>query len=299
MSDHPVDLTRLFAPVQRIDAYLTGVLDDPKLDLAPSLREAMKYAVLNGGKRLRPLLAWYCCEALGAPGEASLPAGAAVEFVHAFSLVHDDLPPLDNDDLRRGKPTLHKHAGEAMAILAGDALLALSFDVLARCSLSSRLLSRAVLKMINGQVLDTLAESQAERSPREQVALIHEQKTGALLLAAAELSVSAADQWLQSHNRQSNPAGIKGLAEYTHDIGLLFQIVDDLIDVEQPAESAGKRTGKDAAAGKLTYPAVFGIEHSKAEVARLKVAALAAIAPLGPPAQPLRDLAHYLATRTK
>lgn len=297
MSDHPIDLTRLFAPVARIDQYLAEVLDDPQLDLAPALREAMKYAVLNGGKRLRPLLAWYCCEALGAPGEASLPAGTAVEFVHAFSLVHDDLPALDNDDLRRGKPTLHKHAGEAMAILAGDALLNLAYKHLLRAKLIPDALVDATASMINGQVRDTFGVREPRESPEQTVKRIHDEKTGALILAATMCGLQAANVWRVAHKLKHSP--IKELVSYSVDVGLLYQIVDDLIDIEQSSDSAGKRTGKDTAAGKLTYPAVFGIEKSKAEVARLKSAALEAIAPLGPPAQPLRDLAHYLATRTR
>jgi len=307
MPDHPIDLTRLSAPVARIDTYLAQVLDDPKLDLAPALRDAMKYAVLNGGKRLRPLLTWYCCEALGAPGEASLPAGAAVEFIHAFSLVHDDLPALDNDDLRRGKPTLHKHAGEAMAILAGDALLTLALVHLDSTGTPSNALAKATLSMISGQVLDTLADSSSQQAPAERVERIHAQKTGALISSACQMGGQSALHWFlktggvrdQSVISTRNLDREDHLLQYAHATGLIFQIVDDLIDVEQSAEQAGKRTGKDAAAGKLTYPAVIGVEASKAKVRELHAQALAAIAPLGPPAQPLRDLCHYLATRTR
>lgn len=307
MTPHPIDLTRLTAPVQRIDAYLAQVLDDKDLDLAPNLCDAMKYAVLNGGKRLRPLLAWYCCEALGAPGEESLAAGAAVELVHAFSLVHDDLPALDNDDLRRGKPTLHRHSGEAMAILAGDALLTLAFSHLAATGAPSEWLAKATTSMITGQVLDTLAGPPQRESAAERVELIHAKKTGALIAAACQMGGQSALRWFFKTGgaRDGRTATLCNLDRedhligYARAIGLLFQIVDDLIDVEQTAESVGKRTGKDAAAGKLTYPAVLGIEGSRAKVRELHQQALDALAPLGPPAQPLRDLAHYLATRTR
>jgi geranylgeranyl diphosphate synthase type II len=264
----------------------------------------MKYAVLNGGKRLRPLVTWYCCEALGAPGSVSLPAGAAVEFIHAFSLAHDDLPALDNDDLRRGKPTLHKHAGEAMAILAGDALLALAF----KHALADSALAHATLHMITGQVLDTLGGTHDQVVPEERVEEIHDGKTGALIAAACRLGGRAALAWRAAPCNQNDAVAaptrndyksLDNLTRYSRAIGLIFQIVDDLIDVEQSAEQAGKRTGKDAAAGKLTYPAVIGVEASKAKVRELHEQALAAIAPLGPPAQPLRDLCHYLATRTR
>ena len=298
MTSHPIDLDRLSAPIQRIDAYLAQILDDKGLDLAPNLREAMKYAVLNGGKRLRPLLAWYACEALGAPGEASLPAGAAAEFIHAFSLVHDDLPALDNDDLRRGKPTLHKHSGEAMAILAGDALLNLAYQHIANQpgpALVSAL-SHATTRMISGQVRDTIRAGEQPSLP--EVERIHEEKTGALILASVLMGHACAFEWLKQHNQQPG-SHIKSLNIYGRAIGLLFQIVDDLIDVEQSPESAGKRTGKDAAAGKLTYPSVLGIEASKAKVRELHQQALEALAPVGPAADPLRDLAHYLATRTR
>jgi geranylgeranyl diphosphate synthase, type II len=298
MTSHPIDLTRLFAPVHRIDEYLTTTLDDPDLEVPDNLRAAMKYAVLDGGKRLRPLLCWYCCEALGIPGETSLPACAAIEFVHAFSLVHDDLPALDNDDLRRGKPTLHKHAGESMAILAGDALLNTASLHLCwfggnRAASLVRCLASSTNAMIAGQVLDTLGGSR-KTDAAARVQEIHNGKTAALIMAAATMAYECA-----GGNETVHSDLLVSLLDYTTNVGLIFQIVDDLIDVEQSPESAGKRTGKDAAAGKLTYPSVLGIEASKAKVRELHQQALDALAPLGANAQPLRDLAHYLATRTR
>jgi geranylgeranyl diphosphate synthase type II len=280
----------LFAPVTTINEYLETTLQDVR---PPLLQEAARYAVLQGGKRMRPLLCWYCCEAAGSPGKASLPAGAAVELVHAFSLVHDDLPALDNDDLRRGQPTLHKHAGEAMAILAGDALLTLAFRHLGkeRPELVS-LLALCTERMIGGQVLDTLGGFPQEMPDRERVHAVHTDKTGALLqfacVAGYRLGASTRDE-----------EGEKSILRYAECIGLMFQIVDDLIDVTQTDEDAGKRTAKDAAAGKLTYPGVFGIEESRMEVERLRAEAVASVARFGDHAEPLRTLAEYLATRTK
>jgi len=297
MPTHHIDLDRLFAPVKRIDEYLAQALDDTDLLVPANLRDAMKYAVMGGGKRLRPLLCWYCCEALGIPGETSLPACAAIEFVHAFSLAHDDLPALDNDDLRRGKPTLHKHAGEPMAILAGDALLNAAYLHLCwyggeEAASLVQSLAFATNAMIAGQVLDTVGGSD-ESDPLSRVETIHSGKTGALIQAAAFMAYDCAGgSKIVPHERYLD------ITEYATVLGLLFQIVDDLIDVEQSAASAGKRTGKDAAAGKLTYPSVLGVEASKAKVRELHQDALKTLAAFGPPAQPLRDLCHFLATRT-
>jgi geranylgeranyl diphosphate synthase type II len=301
------DLARLVAPVKRIDAYLSEVLNSELHGYPPALQDAMRYAVLQGGKRLRPLLTWYSCEAFGVTGEAALPACAAVEFVHAFSLVHDDLPALDNDDLRRGKPTLHKHAGEAMAILAGDALLNFAYRHLScrfeSCEGLVFSLSDATGRMIAGQVRDTLGGFDPKLSLREKVELVHSEKTGALIYAACYMGYVCALMELV-RNAKSKPPKLpidfhKSLAPFAWNIGLIFQIVDDLIDLEQSADHAGKRTGKDASAGKLTFPAVFGAQGSRDEVARLKAKALERLEVLGPPAQPLRDLCEYLSTRTQ
>lgn len=259
-----------------------------------SLREAVRYALLGGGKRLRPALAWQCCAAAGSPGERSLPAGAAVELVHAFSLVHDDLPAMDNDDLRRGRPTLHIHAGEAMAILAGDAMLALAFDVIARESPSAATaaalageLTQATLGMIGGQVYDTLAGLPEGLSERERLELIHRSKTGALIRASCRMGVL-----ISGHVEALDP-----MTAYADAVGLMFQIVDDLLDEEGTAEQTGKRTRKDRDAGKLTFPGALGVEASRREVDRLLEAAVDAVAAFGPEAEPLRDLARLMANR--
>jgi len=247
---------------------------------------------------------------------ASLPAAAAVELIHAFSLVHDDLPGIDNDDLRRGKPTLHKHTSEAMAILAGDAMLTLAFQTLVE-RVPDTLLARDLVRelgagtssMIAGQVYDTLGGFDDSISPQDRLTTIHHNKTGALIRAScrmgalcglhhpALLTDAVAAQALAADAIHS-PL-LKAISSYADAVGLMFQIVDDLLDVTQTTDHLGKKAGKDIQAGKLTYPAVHGIEASKKHVRELEDAALAVIAPLGAPAEPLRELASYMAIRTR
>jgi geranylgeranyl diphosphate synthase, type II len=257
--------------------------------------EAIRYALLGGGKRLRPLLAWHCCEAVGGRGKAALPSAAAVELIHAFSLVHDDLPAMDDDDLRRGKPTLHIHAGEAMAILAGDAMMALAFKVLveriADPAIARTLvqeLTGATAAMIAGQVYDTLGGF-PPGDQHLQLETIHRNKTGALIRVACRMGALSAG---------ADDAALRAVTAYGEHIGLVFQIVDDLLDVEATPEQSGKRTRKDASAGKITYPAVLGLDASRAEVQRLTESAKYVLSPLGPRAAPLIDLAAAMANRT-
>lgn len=314
MDAHPA----IFAPLQMIEAELEGALRSSLDD--GGLRRAMMYSSLGAGKRLRPVLAWHCCEAVSGgrlTGEASLPAGVAVELVHCFSLVHDDLPALDNDDLRRGKPTLHKHAGEAMAILAGDALLTLAFELLSNTDglrvspivqvALLRELARATTHMIQGQVWDTIPgdlrpptaftddmlRDPAQHADAQRVLhQIHSGKTGALIGAScrmgAMIGLGSADE-----------TAIHPITTYAQALGVLFQAVDDLLDVTQTAEHTGKRTNKDAQAGKLTYPALYGVEGTRKRIADLREQARAAIAPLGTNAQTLHHITDFFATRTK
>lgn len=294
----------LLAPTATIDAFLRTSLNS--LTLPENLTSACEYSLLGPGKRTRPLLVWHCFHAVTAgPRDAAacLPAAAAVEMVHAFSLVHDDLPGLDNDDLRRGRPTLHKHAGEAMAILAGDALLTGAFQVLAEMPASADLRARLVLElsqgtnaMIAGQVLDTLGGFPASDSPRQRLERIHRHKTGMLIRAACRMGALCG---LDGAHGASRLDPIGAITAYADDIGLMFQIVDDLLDVTQSTDHLGKKAGKDHDAGKLTYPGLMGVEGSRAEVARLHEHALHAIEPLGESAEPLRQLSTYLAVRTK
>ncbi|MGD9689005.1 MAG: polyprenyl synthetase family protein [Phycisphaerales bacterium] len=285
----------LLAPVPTIDAFMLGFVRT--LSMPENLRAAVEYALLGGGKRLRPVLAWHACVAAGGKGQLALPAAAAVEFVHAFSLVHDDLPGLDNDDLRRGRPTLHKATSDAMAILAGDALLNLAFQVLTDGVPDGHVAARLVAElasgtgcMIAGQVYDTLGGFAPGRSAEDRLRDVHLNKTGALIRASCRMGAQSA---------AADRGTLDRLSSYGDAVGLMFQIVDDIIDVTQPAEHVGKKTNKDHDAGKLTYPGVLGLEASRREVDRQLAAALSAIEPLGAPARPLAELATYMAVRTR
>ncbi len=291
----PTAATNTLSCVPVIDGYLEAY--SRSLGLPFNLCEAVRYALLGGGKRLRPVLCWHCCAAAGGSPDASLPAGAAVELIHAFSLVHDDLPAMDDDDLRRGRPTLHIHAGEAMAILAGDAMMALAFELLVERSGSPRLgaalvreLSTATTGMIAGQVYDTLGGFPEAMGPRERLVLIHRNKTGALIRAACRMGALCG-------GATEDSAAMEAITRYAEAVGLIFQIVDDLLDVEATAEQSGKRTRKDAEAGKLTYPGLLGVEGSRAEVSRLNTLAIEAISALGPGSRPLQELCRQMAVR--
>lgn len=263
-------------------------------ELPENLRAACLHAVLAGGKRLRPILVLECARAAGASASASLPAAIAIEFVHAFSLVHDDLPALDNDALRRGKPTCHIAFGEAMAILAGDCLLALAPLAAAKSPHAAAAiqeeLMRATVRMIAGQVYDTLGGFPDSLAPSARLELIHHNKTGALIEVACRMGALSAG---------ADETTVARLATFGRATGLMFQIVDDLIDATQTAHHAGKATGKDAEAGKLTYPEIHGLDGSRREIARLEAEARAALAHFGAEASPLRSLLEYLVARTR
>jgi geranylgeranyl pyrophosphate synthase len=237
------------------------------------------------------------CEAVGATRERAAAAAAAVELVHCFSLVHDDLPAMDDADLRRGQPSLHVHAGEAMAILAGDAMMSMAFEWIAASSLSSEANSRlsatlaeAITALINGQVYDTLGGFPPGLSPRERLELVHRNKTAALITCACRLGGICGG---------ASAAQLTWLSEYGAAIGLMFQVVDDLLDVTQTTEHVGKATGRDSDAGKLTFPGLHGTAHSRREVERLQVEAHRALDPLGKPAALLRELCDFMAIRTR
>ena len=290
------------AVVETIQAFLASFVEE--LDLPETLRSAIAYSLLGGGKRLRPVLAWASAEAVGGAGPESLPAGAGVELVHAFSLVHDDLPAMDDDDLRRGRPTLHVHAGEALAILAGDAMLTLAYRALERpgpgeagppdpgLTLAlSRELTTGTTAMIAGQVYDTLGGQDERLTARERLEQIHRNKTAALIRAACRMGA------MRVLGRAEDPA-LDAITSYAEAIGLMFQVVDDLLDVEQTTATLGKRAGKDDAAGKLTYPGLLGVEASRAFALELRDRAIDALAPLGDRAGRLATLCRYLAERT-
>lgn len=288
-------LQLLKRPRQSVDDVLRHFIDS--LELPETLHHAIEYALLGGGKRLRPALAWYAGVAAGGSGAQTLVAGAAVELVHAFSLVHDDLPAMDDDDLRRGRPTLHLHAGEAMAILAGDAMLSLAFELIARSDLPAEQklalineLTCSTRHMIVGQVHDTLGGFAPDLNDEARLRLIHQNKTGALLRASARMGAIAVGA--DAHT-------LDALTRFADCAGLMFQIVDDLLDVRGSCEHVGKRTGKDESAGKLTFPLVLGITASEKEIERLLEQAKQSVASLGERAEPLMVLVEYLARRTR
>jgi farnesyl diphosphate synthase len=283
----------------RADAVLARVL--PRESQPPvELHRAMRYAVLGGGKRLRPLLVYAAGQTLGASLEHLDAAAAAVEIIHAYSLVHDDLPAMDDDSLRRGRPTCHIVFGEAMAILAGDALQALAFDVLAHddalaVNAETRVEMLRVLAaacgshgMAGGQAFDLAAVGKILTAA--ELERMHVHKTGALIRASVRLGALAAGH--------RDAALLDSLERYGHAVGLAFQIRDDLLDVEAGTEQLGKTAGKDAAASKPTYPGILGIDASRAELAALTDTALAAVATLDVRAKPLRDLARFVADRS-
>jgi geranylgeranyl diphosphate synthase type II len=287
----------LAQPLAEIDAELARCADESGRDGSAGLTDAVRYALLGGGKRLRPLLVWHVCAAAGGDPRSSLCAAAAVELVHAFSLVHDDLPAMDDDDLRRGRPTLHIHAGEAMAILAGDAMLAMAFGWIARSDAAPernveliRELASGAAGMIAGQVFDTLPEADPPIEAHARLRRIHRCKTGALIRAACRMGARCA---------AAHPSAVEHAGLYGEALGLMFQAVDDLVDVEQPADRAGKRTGKDHAAGKLTYPGLLGVDATRREIEQLRAQALGHARRVGPDPEPLIDLASYLAGRTR
>ncbi|HEU5468138.1 MAG TPA: farnesyl diphosphate synthase [Steroidobacteraceae bacterium] len=283
---------------ERVERVLDGLL--PPAQREPvRLHAAMRYAVLGEGKRIRPLLVYATGSAIGVAPGALDAAAAAVELIHAYSLVHDDLPAMDDDDLRRGRPTTHRAFDEATAILAGDALQVLAFELLADGTMPGasdatrvamiRLLARAsgTLGMAGGQALD-LAATGRRLAPR-QIEEMHELKTGALIRASI-LMACAAEPALPMAKREP-------LERYGRAIGLCFQIVDDLLDVLGDPAITGKVAGSDALRGKPTYPAIAGVAAARARAAELAGAGIAALEAFGPEAAQLRDFAAELVQR--
>ena len=288
----PMFLQEVRAEIEADLAERVDALQEPQ-----PLREAIRYALLGSGKRLRPALTLLCCEAAGGWRGDARAAGAALELIHTFSLVHDDLPSMDDDQLRRGQPTLHVQAGEAMAVLAGDAMMSLAFlwiaEGTADSAIASRLtqtLAEATTRMIVGQVYDTLGGFSPELSDAERLQLINQNKTAALLRAACRMGGICGG---------ANDTQLKALTGYGEAIGVMFQVVDDLLDVTQTTEHVGKATGKDLQAGKLTSPALLGAEACRVEVDRLRQDAHATLTPFGDSARSLIELCDYMAVRTK
>ncbi len=262
-----------------------------------TIHRAMRYSVFAGGKRVRPILCMEAARAVGGEYEGVENAACTLEMIHTYSLIHDDLPALDNDDLRRGRPTNHKVFGEAMAILAGDSLLTASFQVLAQLphvdsAKKIRLVeelavaSGTVGGMIGGQVHDI--EGEGEPPTAELLEMIHRAKTGALLRASVRMGAIYAG---------ASDAQLSAISCYGDHIGLAFQIVDDILDVEQPSETLGKTAGKDAEQGKITFPAVYGLAKSREMAERERQKAHKSLEMFGPGADRLREIADMIVTR--
>jgi geranylgeranyl diphosphate synthase type II len=314
--------------VSALDEYLEGALRQveealgrylPDADADPSaacparLAMAMRYSVLSGGKRLRPILCLLAAEACGGLREAAMAAACALEMVHTYSLIHDDLPAMDDDDLRRGRSTCHRAFDEATAILAGDGLLTLAFEIVARevRPRSAALECVAILAeaagprgMVAGQMADLQAEGRTENQERcrhstatvettatlEALEAIHGRKTGSLLRAPLRMGAVIAE---------APEAFVEALDRYGKAVGLAFQIVDDLLDVQGDETKLGKRVGKDSELGKWTYPRFLGVDGSRRRARQLADEASAALKPLGPRGDRLRDLALALLERDR
>lgn len=299
----PTALEVLKAHGRAVDRYLHSALS--RLTGAPSrLVEAMDYSLTAGGKRLRPTLlleAERACapKTAALPSRSALAAAGAIELIHTFSLVHDDLPAMDDDDLRRGQPTNHKVFGEAVAILAGDAMTAMAFELIAtdaEPSIAPALvteLARATGPggMIGGQVLDMAAEKQ--QLSLDQLKNVHRMKTGALIVAAGAMGVICA----HAGSSRPPPEHRAAICAYCEHLGLAFQIVDDVLDETATPEQLGKATKKDATRGKNTYPALLGLEGARREAANRVDLAIAALAGFGPPADGLRAIARFVGER--
>jgi len=281
---------------KKVDRALDRYL--PKANTKPAtLHKAMRYSLFAGGKRLRPILCLAAAEACRGKIDDALPLACALECIHTYSLVHDDLPSMDNDDFRRGRPTCHKAFGEGIAVLAGDALLTIAFEIVSKAKPSPRYDISTLLreiavaagsqKLIAGQVADL--EAEGKNVKRDQLQFIHENKTAAILKSSVRLGAMSAN---------AEAKKLSAITRFGQRLGLAFQIIDDILDVTQTSEILGKSAGKDLAAKKATYPAVIGLDKSRAEARRLTRQAhdtLSAFA--GRDAEPLHALANYLLER--
>ncbi|TGN38164.1 polyprenyl synthetase family protein [Marinobacter confluentis] len=280
-----------------VDAILAHRLTAPESG-SPRLLDAMSYSVLGGGKRIRPALCKAAAMAVGQSGEAALVPGCAIELIHAYSLIHDDLPAMDNDELRRGRPTTHIAFDEATAILAGDALQTLAFDWLAdapgltdhtRLAMVRELAKGSGhLGMVRGQAIDL--ESVGKQLSIENLESMHRHKTGALIVAAVKIGALTAPDL--------RPGQIEDLTSYARTLGLAFQVQDDLLDIEGDTQVIGKPQGSDQARGKPTYPSLMGVEQAREYLAGLLKNALGSLESFGNEANVLRAMADYVVART-
>ncbi|QSV45160.1 polyprenyl synthetase family protein [Geobacter benzoatilyticus] len=269
-------------------------------ELPVSVHRSMRYSVFAGGKRIRPVLMLAACEAVGGTPDLALPAACAMEMIHTYSLIHDDLPAMDDDDFRRGRPTNHKVFGEAIAILAGDALLTEAFILMSSPEYAAKVGPSRLLPviqeigfcagsrgMVGGQVVDMESEGQKDID-LATVQYIHTHKTGALMKASVKAGAILGG---------AEGEALAAMTRYGEAIGLAFQIADDILDIEGTTEQIGKDAGSDQARGKATYPAVMGLADSKRRAQELVEIALDAIAPFGEKAEPLREIARYIVSR--
>ena len=283
---------------EEVDHYLQSVI--PSAEAMPTtLHESMRYSLFAGGKRVRPILAIAAAEAVGNAGQAVLPVASSLELIHTYSLIHDDLPAMDNDDFRRGKPTNHKVYGEAMAILAGDALLTMAFELCLRANgaygldaarqvrlIQELAVGSGNVGMVGGQVLDIQAENKDIDLATLQS--IHKHKTGMLIRAAVRMGAITAG---------ATPAQLDELTVYAENIGLAFQIADDVLNVTGTREELGKNPNTDAQRGKKTYPTFYGVEGAKQLAEDCVTRANDRLASFGAKADPLRELARYISAR--
>jgi geranylgeranyl diphosphate synthase type II len=285
--------TRTEAVNRALDKFLPAETVRPA-----TIHKAMRYSLFAGGKRMRPALCLAAAQACGGSEKDAMPMACAVECIHTYSLIHDDLPAMDNDDFRRGKPTNHKVFGEGIAVLAGDALLTQAFEIAAQCKKSPRYphdkiileIARASgsLQLIAGQVADL--EGEGKKISETDLRFIHERKTSALLCCSARVGGMSAN---------CSPAQLAALTNFGYHVGLAFQVIDDILDVTQTSEQLGKTAGKDVAEQKATYPAIVGLERSRKIAGQLTDKAFAALKIFKGRASALEALAEYLLKRDK
>ncbi|MDO8546008.1 MAG: polyprenyl synthetase family protein [Nitrospirales bacterium] len=283
---------------QDVDRFLDSVMP-PESAPPANLHKAMRYSLFAGGKRVRPILAIAAYEAVGGASPFILPLASSLELIHTYSLIHDDLPAMDNDDYRRGKLTNHKVFGEAMAILAGDALLTMAFDLVSRPDLVNGLDPRSQVNVIQelaagsgnvGMVGGQVADIEAEGKDIDLATLegVHRWKTGKLIRASVRIGGIAGSATAEQVNR---------LTAYAEDIGLAFQIADDVLNVTGTREELGKDANTDASRGKKTYPTFFGVDGARKLADERVASAIAHLTDFGPKAEPLRELARYITAR--
>jgi len=286
---------------EALEKYFSSLPEAGEMEFSASLRKAMQYSLFAGGKRIRPILSLAAFEAVGGKGDKILPFACALEMIHTYSLIHDDLPAIDNDDYRRGKPTCHKVFGEAIGVLAGDALLTEAFKLMSDCSIqegfsgNERLILGVINEvaqaagmsgMVGGQVLDV--ESAGKEVDPPTIQYIHTHKTGALIAASVKMGAKIGG---------AKEKALGALTSYGEKIGLAFQISDDVLNVEGDAVTLGKSTGSDRSKGKATYPSVFGLTESKKRAEELVESAVSDLRIFGKEADPLREIARFIISR--